>query len=625
MRFWLRSVVPAVSILAVVAGPAAAPAAPRPIQTETGSVALPARYPPDPTYATWFKPARDLYNNTGRHGQLGYVFEIDRRTWGGAFDLSVTGGATGDEDIDITFYSDLAPEPGGTAVSPGASTRRGPGGERGVVPTSATHAIVSLFYGADALFTYNAFAPTPRKTVKSLLPAPPKPGIHAAYGKAASPLAASFKKRSHVVIALVDTGINPYHASFKRPDRLVHPSLYIEGFPKSAPALGLDLREKDYVKARNGDDKPVWSKVQERKLYWIPGTNIVGAYSQQDYWSTLPGLASTPIEGVTNQPRPVIDDDGHGTGVSSVSGGGIFGSNPDALIVMVEGLGADSVRWAASQPWIDFISGSYGDPAAVPYTKYVPDLPAAPDPEVGEVDGREYEATGPFVLRDGRTTCFSAGNGLTRTGSAYDRYSSIRPTSGPSWVITVGAASPRNDQDYGWHSVPVDVSSYGNHWPAADYASTDGTIEFSGTSNATPVTCGVFSKALLEARKALRDTREGIHDGGDQGVPASGVKGPGLLADGLLTRQELQDAVLKTAMPAELDPVSYSYEPVPAVPHTPAYYTQQGYGIANKRSAMRAVRVILGLDPMPDRADVDRWIAAIDSIRDAFWPPADYA
>ncbi|MGH2829836.1 MAG: S8/S53 family peptidase [Actinomycetota bacterium] len=581
------------------------------------------RYPQDATYTTWVKPARDVYNNTGEHGQLGHVFRIDSRTWGGAFVLTPTGGTTGDEDVDITFYSDLAPEPGSSAVSPGASEARGPGDERGVVPSSSTHAIVTLFYGANAEFIYTAFAPVTRKALRTSLPKPPKRGIHASYGKAKSALATSFKKKSHVVIAVVDTGINPYHVSYRRPDRLVHPSQYIEGFPKDAPALGLNLTEKNYVKARNGDDAPVWSKTKERKLYWIPGTNIIGAYSQYDYWDDTPGIGDTPITGVKNMPRPVIDDSGHGTGTTSVSGGGIYGSNPDALIVSVEGLGPDSVKWAANQPWIDVISGSYGDPAAVPYNKNVPKLPAAPQP-AGELDGREYEATGPFVLRDGRTACFSAGNGLTRTGAAYDRYSSIRPTSGPSWVITVGAASPRNDQDYGWHSVPVDVSSYGLHWPAADYASTDGSIEFSGTSSATPITCGVFSKALLEARRALGDTREGIHTVRGERVPAAGRRSTGLLNDGVLTRKELQDAVLKTAMPAQFDATTYSYEPVPSVPHTPAYYTQEGYGVANKASAMRAVRVILGRDPMPDRTEVDRWIETIDMIRNQLWNPSDY-
>jgi hypothetical protein len=296
-----------------------------------------------------------------------------------------------------------------------------------------------------------------------------------------------------------------------------------------------------------------------------------------------------------------------------------FGSNPNALIVVVEGLGDEAVKWASEQPWIDFISGSYGDPTAVPYNDLFPVVPE-------ELSGREYRYTAPFVLRDGRTACFSAGNGLTRTGVATDRYSSLRPTSGPSWVVTVGAVSPRNGQDYGWHSVPVDVSSYGNHWPAADPFSFTGEMVFSGTSNATPVTCGVFSAALLAARQRLGDAVEGIHTTEDgKNVPAEGprIRRSPLLADGVLARTELQDAVYKTALPEEFDAVRWTYDPI-VIPHNPLYYTQEGYGIANVASSLRAIDVILGRAAMPNRADVDAWIATEDAVRDTVYPPPVY-
>ncbi|HWC32051.1 MAG TPA: S8/S53 family peptidase, partial [Actinomycetota bacterium] len=292
-----------------------------------------------------------------------------------------------------------------------------------------------------------------------------------------------------------------------------------------------------------------------------------------------------------------------------------YGSNPEALVVILEGLGEAAVEWAASQPWIDFISGSYGDSLARPCNDDGPNAVCG---------SREYRHTGPFVLRDGRTALFSAGNGASRTGLAYDRYSSLRPTSGPSWVVTVGAASPRNGQDYGWHSVPVDVSSYGNHWPAAAAFTTNGERVFSGTSNATPVTAGVFSKALLESRRALKDRREGIHELRDgTRVPAAGRRGPGMLADGVLTRLELQDAVFKTAFPEAFDAERWTYDPT-VVPDSPAYYTQEGYGIANVASGLRAIDVIFGRAPMPDRAEVDAWIARIDGVRDMVYPPDRY-
>lgn len=607
-----------------------ASAGPAPAQTIEGTIRAPLRFPLDATYASWPGGQRQAYTVAGSNGDVGYTFGLKKGLDGGRFVLEPTGGATGEEDLDITFYASFSP-----VVSTGQFQDRRPGGESYTIPGGSRFGVVTMFDGANAELRFRAFAPGPEAKALGGIAPPPlpaKPGILADFGKGDTEHALRLRSRSHVVIAVVDTGINPYHVAYRRPEYAVHPSEFIEGFPKSAPALGLSFGVKDYLKARAKDDGPVWSKVEEHRLYWIPGTNIVGAYSDYDAFDDTPLIGETLPEGVEHS-RPILDDNGHGTGTTSVAAGGAvsaqtrapFGSNPDALIVIVEGLGDKAVKWASEQPWIDFISGSYGDPTATPYNDTVPDLPELPQP-AGRLDSREYRYTDPFVLRDGRTACFSAGNGLTRTGVATDRYSSLRPTSGPSWVVTVGAASPRNDQDYGWHSVPVDLSSYGNHWPAAAPFSTDGEQGFGGTSNAAPLTCGVFSKALLEARRSLGDAVEGIHVASDgTRVPSLGPSGlaKGLLADGVLTREEFRDAVFKTALPAALDAVRFTYDPV-VIPDSPVYYTQEGYGIANVASAKRAVEVILGRAPMPDRAEVDAWIATIDAVRNAVYPPHTY-
>jgi hypothetical protein len=579
--------------------PAAARAPrPGPFVTE-GQVLAPLRFAADPTYSTWPGGQRTLYTVAGSNGDAGYTFELPAGYDGGDFVLEVLSGATGQEDLDIAFYQSFSP-----VISSANLQTREPGGETGFVPDGTRYVIVTMFEGADAAFRFTALRPGAARTPKTY-PLPETPGIYADFGKTTGP-AAVLARRSHVVIALVDTGVNPYHVAFRRPEYVVHPSRYISGFPADSPALGLTLDGEGYAPSRHADDPAVWSQVGREKLYWIPGTNIIGAASFGEHEGGQPPEFEA---------RPIIDDDSHGTGTASVAAGGGFsqtsqmpyGSNPEALM-----------EWAASQPWIDFISGSYGDPAAVPANDLVPD-------ETDEVwTSREYRYTGPFALRDGRTACFSAGNGLSRTGLAYDRYSSLRPTSGPSWVVTVGAVSPRNDQDYGWHSVPVDVSSYGNHWPAADAFSTEGEMVFSGTSNATPVTCGVFSKALLEARRAIGDRGEGIHTAPDGTLaPAVGRSAGGLVADGVLTRLELQDAVFKTAFPSPFDPKEWTYDPA-VVPDTPAYYTQEGYGIANRESSALAVDVVLGLMEMPDRAEVDAWIAEWDAIRDSWWSPEEH-
>jgi hypothetical protein len=60
------------------------------------------------------------------------------------------------------------------------------------------------------------------------------------------------------------------------------------------------------------------------------------------------------------------------------------------------------------------------------------------------------------------------------------------------------------------------------------------------------------------------------------------------------------------------------------VPNNPLYYTQQGYGIANVASGLRAIDVVLARAAMPNRADVDAWIATEDAVRDTVYPPPTY-
>ena len=45
------------------------------------------------------------------------------------------------------------------------------------------------------------------------------------------------------VVALIDTGINPYHVEFRDDSALAlqHPSTYLEGYPADAEALSLTL------------------------------------------------------------------------------------------------------------------------------------------------------------------------------------------------------------------------------------------------------------------------------------------------------------------------------------------------------------------------------------------------
>ena len=102
------------------------------------------------------------------------------------------------------------------------------------------------------------------------------------------------------VVALIDTGINPYSEAFRDTSPLArkHPSTYIPGYPEDAIELKLSLGVpyKDAVE----EDADVWAAVEPGKLYWVPGTRIVGAISLGDGGVSCPSVSVPPVNGFTN-------------------------------------------------------------------------------------------------------------------------------------------------------------------------------------------------------------------------------------------------------------------------------------------------------------------------------------
>jgi hypothetical protein len=422
----------------------------------------------------------------------------------------------------------------------------------------------------------------------------------------------AFKKKPFTVIAFVDSGINPYHKDFRAPDFIHHPSEFIQGYPVTAEEVPLSLDVADtegYAAARALDDEEVLSSLAGNRLYWFPGTRIIGGYS---------GAAGG---GGAYPDRKVIDENSHGTGVASVAAGQYYGANPNALIVMVEGLGDASLNWATSQSWIDIVSNSWGNIGNVP---------------LGTTTGTRN------ATRRGQTVAFAAGNGTTNTNSSTafppggpvpdpckcktpDSNPSVTsPYGGASWILTVGATSPINGQAHWWHSIPVDVSSFGSKWRAAAY---DGVQlaqnrDFGGTSCATPITSGVLSAVINRAREVFGDTVGGQRPGQVVARAPEGAVVPstGPLADGQLTRTEAEAIVMKTTthvdFDAEMATWDYAIRPTTGTPYD---FAVQGYGVVDRNSKARALQVVMGELAMPNRADVDEVIARFDTLRNAVW------
>lgn len=188
-----------------------ASAGPAPAQTIEGTIRAPLRFPLDATYASWPGGQRQAYTVAGSNGDVGYTFELKKGLDGGRFVLEPTGGATGEEDLDITFYASFSP-----VVSTGQFQDRRPGGESYTIPGGSRFGVVTMFDGANAELRFRAFAPGPEAKALGGIAPPPlpaKPGILADFGKGDTEHALRLRSRSHVVIAVVDTGINPYHVA----------------------------------------------------------------------------------------------------------------------------------------------------------------------------------------------------------------------------------------------------------------------------------------------------------------------------------------------------------------------------------------------------------------------------
>jgi hypothetical protein len=399
------------------------------------------------------------------------------------------------------------------------------------------------------------------------------------------------------VVGVADSGVNPYHLEFSAttypdPDVLAatanftrHPSEYIAGYPASSAALPITLGGGYYP----AKDKPVFAAVEQGKMYWIPGTKIIGAIDANNSSASNAAADATPI----------LDDDGHGTGSSSVSTGNRYGYCPTCLLFFVEGLD-ESI--ATSFPFVDITSHSFG---------YVGGAPLGP--VVGPNEGTRSAA------ERGQITLFAAGNGV---GNAFDvpiaTYGSDQ--TGASWNITVGALRRDNQRAIVGDGIPVDISAWGDgNLPSACRTGTVGQCAFGGTSAATPYTAGVFGTVLTGVRRAIGDPKAGQRPGQvvAEGAP---IAGSIYLSDGKLTRTELREAVLKTAFPLNQDNAVSTF-PFPA---TAPYAGEsnvlfEGYGAATPESARRAIDVILGRALLPDRSFEDEFFVLDQAIKDTLY------
>ena len=101
-------------------------------------------------------------------------------------------------------------------------------------------------------------------------------------------------------------------------------------------------------------DRRKWAAIKPDTLYWIPGTNIIGAIGPFDLYDAVSLDEEDPL--APQDDDTFYDAYGHGTAVASVAAGATYGPDaPDTLIVAVRGF-ERGLEWAAMQPWIDVIT-----------------------------------------------------------------------------------------------------------------------------------------------------------------------------------------------------------------------------------------------------------------------------
>jgi hypothetical protein len=299
--------------------------------------------------------------------------------------------------------------------------------------------------------------------------------------------------RPRVVVADIDSAINPYHDLF-----YTGGELYGNGAPSSVTQEVLEAfgvpPENVVTLTRTGNfandvaaDQAFWDSVVPGELYHFRGTNIIA--------TSFVGAGLPPL-------IPTIDKSAHGLGTTA----SVVNANPDAVILFVETEGAlgsdESHDFAFLHPEVDIVTTSYG--VSIPSTGF-------PLPET-----RAFHNTYKAVVEMGKLHFSSGGNGPGLTP--------FRAGAGPWWSIGVGGIEEGSSEGDTLLSgvFPDFVSDFTQRLPYCMDCEAEFDDFVAGTSFSTPRAAGVASRVLLRARTLLG------HDGG-----IVEVEGRPLMARGL--------------------------------------------------------------------------------------------
>lgn len=347
------------------------------------------------------------------------------------------------------------------------------------------------------------------------------------------------QQEPHVIVGVPDSGVNPYHEIYYRPDRTEHPCTYIEDFPCGLPALDLSIGEHSSWQAAFEADKPIWQSIRPGDAFWIPKTVFVAVICEEPY--------EDPVNGAVGDLCIIDDSDMHGTGTTS----SVLSENPDALIAFKEGRSSIEPFRTHNIP-VDIYSVSWGN--IVP----IPTFLAGHD-------------TAPIYV-------VAAGND--------PRSTLIDGWAGDPRVISVGGAYAQSNSEEGMAAKQPDVVSYYCR-PTAQTESISGTRDrYCGTSFAAPTVAGGLSKVVLELRR----------ESGYTGSVSNGMVDP-ILG---VSVGDVRDALNRTA---SYDPSSkYSGGSIPVPLNPAAPYLQWGWGFYDGNVADATIKHMLGIEEAPEKS-----------------------
>ena len=375
------------------------------------------------------------------------------------------------------------------------------------------------------------------------------------------------------VIALIDSGIDPYHRGFQSPI-----GAGAEQFAAALGATVAELAQEGDYDARMAADKAFWQSIEPGRLYAFAGTRVLAVS-----FSTMRGFPS------------ILDPVGHGTATASLAAR----EAPDALIVMLQIDGtlcdltppepycplaipeAAAMAWAADQPWIDIISVSAGFPGSPPESSTLnPALKASLSAS------RLAHERGKIIVN---------GAGNTVTPPLPNHFA------GPPWIIAAGGAHPGPRGDAVEASKGADALANYTEWTAVR-GTLDGMDANSGTSLATPILAGTLGRALTAIRA----------QGGPWSVSPSDMRAA-LNASARLWSPADWDPTAATSNDTLTRLLSHS---VPIL--TP---TQAGWGYVDGSLAGEIARRVLEQDFSipPEKAQTAAYMAQWQALREEYW------